>query len=164
MLSHTEMPTSLQAAEEAIKKHEDFLTTTEASEEKITGVVEAGRRLINDANANADKIQEKVDSVQDRSEPNVGDKKRKLCKDFLSFEMFEGYVFDFLLIFSRHHKNKEAANELLTKLKDNCELQHFLQDGQEVTAVFNQLVIINKQSKSINYLIYFSVAGNGIFR
>ena len=68
MLSHTEMPPSLQAAEEAIKKHEDFLTTTEASEEKITGVVEAGRRLINDSNANADKIQEKVDSIQERLE------------------------------------------------------------------------------------------------
>lgn len=66
MLSHTEMPTSLQGAEEAIKKHEDFLTTTEASEEKITGVVEAGRRLINDCNANSDKIQEKVDSIQER--------------------------------------------------------------------------------------------------
>lgn len=60
------MPTSLQGAEEAIKKHEDFLTTTEASEEKITGVVEAGRRLINDCNANSDKIQEKVDSIQER--------------------------------------------------------------------------------------------------
>ncbi|XP_037544037.1 spectrin family protein isoform X1 [Nematolebias whitei] len=106
VLSHTEMPTSLQAAEEAIKKHEDFLTTTEASEEKITGVVEAGRRLINDSNANADKIEEKVDSVQDR-----------------------------------HHKNKEAANELLTKLKDNCELQHFLQDGQELTLWINEKML-----------------------
>lgn len=66
MLSHTEMPTSLQGAEEAIKKYEDFLTTTEASEEKITGVVDAGRRLINDGNANSDKIQEKVDSIQER--------------------------------------------------------------------------------------------------
>uniref|UniRef100_A0A7N6BX62 Spectrin beta chain n=1 Tax=Anabas testudineus TaxID=64144 RepID=A0A7N6BX62_ANATE len=88
VLSHTEMPTTLQGAEEAIKKHEDFLTTTEASEEKIIGVVEAGRRLINDSNANSDKIQEKVDSIQER-----------------------------------HLKNKEAANELLTKLKDNRELQ-----------------------------------------
>lgn len=68
MLSHTEMPSTLQGAEEAIKKHEDFLTTTEASEEKITGVVEAGRRLINDCNANSDKIQEKVDSIQERLE------------------------------------------------------------------------------------------------
>lgn len=38
----------------------------------------------------------------------------------------------FFLIFCRHRKNKEAANELLSKLKDNRELQHFLQDGQEV--------------------------------
>uniref|UniRef100_A0A669E1R7 Spectrin beta chain n=1 Tax=Oreochromis niloticus TaxID=8128 RepID=A0A669E1R7_ORENI len=106
VLSHTEMPTSLQAAEEAIKKHEDFLTTTEASEEKITGVVEAGRRLINDSNANSDKIQEKVDSIQER-----------------------------------HLKNKEAANELLTKLKDNRELQHFLQDGQELTLWINEKML-----------------------
>uniref|UniRef100_A0A7N8XQE4 Spectrin beta chain n=1 Tax=Mastacembelus armatus TaxID=205130 RepID=A0A7N8XQE4_9TELE len=106
VLSHTEMPTSLQGAEEAIKKHEDFLTTTEASEEKITGVVEAGRRLINDSNANADKIQEKVDSIQER-----------------------------------HLKNKEAANELLTKLKDNRELQHFLQDGQELTLWINEKML-----------------------
>ncbi|XP_078121361.1 spectrin family protein isoform X4 [Sander vitreus] len=106
VLSHTEMPTSLQGAEEAIKKHEDFLTTTEASEEKITGVVEAGRRLINDCNANSDKIQEKVDSIQER-----------------------------------HVKNKEAANELLTKLKDNRELQHFLQDGQELTLWINEKML-----------------------
>uniref|UniRef100_A0A8C4DDI6 Spectrin beta chain n=1 Tax=Dicentrarchus labrax TaxID=13489 RepID=A0A8C4DDI6_DICLA len=106
VLSHTEMPTSLQGAEEAIKKHEDFLTTTEASEEKINGVVEAGRRLINDCNANSDKIQEKVDSIQER-----------------------------------HLKNKEAANELLTKLKDNRELQHFLQDGQELTLWINEKML-----------------------
>ncbi|XP_054482560.1 spectrin family protein isoform X1 [Anoplopoma fimbria] len=106
VLSHTEMPTSLQGAEGAIKKHEDFLTTTEASEEKITGVVEAGRRLINDSNANADKIQEKVDSIQER-----------------------------------HFKNKEAANELLAKLKDNRELQHFLQDGQELTLWINEKML-----------------------
>lgn len=82
MLSHTEMPASLQAAEEAIKKHEDFLTTTEASEDKITGVVEAGKRLINDANANSDKIQEKVDSIQERLEQK---KKEKLIFMYFFF-------------------------------------------------------------------------------
>nr|XP_040035676.1 spectrin family protein isoform X1 [Gasterosteus aculeatus aculeatus] len=106
VLSHTEMPTSLQGAEEAIKKHDDFLTTTEASEEKIIGVVEAGRRLIHDSNANSDKIEEKVDSIQER-----------------------------------HVKNKEAANELLAKLKDNRELQHFLQDGQELTLWINEKML-----------------------
>lgn len=66
MLSHTEMPSSLQGALEAIKKHEDFMTTMEASEEKINGVVEAGRHLVSDGNANSDKIQEKADSIQER--------------------------------------------------------------------------------------------------
>uniref|UniRef100_A0A667WQX5 Spectrin beta chain n=1 Tax=Myripristis murdjan TaxID=586833 RepID=A0A667WQX5_9TELE len=106
VLSHTEMPNSLQGAEEAIKKHEDFLTTTDASEEKITGVVEAGRRLINEGNANSDKIQEKADSIQER-----------------------------------HQRNKQAANELLAKLKDNRELQHFLQDGQELTLWINEKML-----------------------
>uniref|UniRef100_A0A6Q2Z877 Spectrin beta chain n=1 Tax=Esox lucius TaxID=8010 RepID=A0A6Q2Z877_ESOLU len=106
VLSHTEMPCSLQGAEEAIKKHEDFLTTMEASEEKILGVVEAGRRLVNDDNANSEKIQEKADSIQDR-----------------------------------HKKNKEAANELLSKLKDNRELQHFLQDGQELNLWINEKML-----------------------
>ena len=36
------------------------------------------------------------------------------------------------LLFVRHQKNKESSSELLAKLKDNRELQHFLQDGQEV--------------------------------
>uniref|UniRef100_A0A8C4ZXR7 Spectrin beta chain n=1 Tax=Gadus morhua TaxID=8049 RepID=A0A8C4ZXR7_GADMO len=106
VLSHTEMPSSLQGAEDAIKKHEDFLTTMEASEEKISGVVESGHRLITDGNATADKIQEKADSIQERWE-----------------------------------KNKQAANELLAKLKDNRELQHFLQDGQELKLWINEKML-----------------------
>ncbi|KAM9441073.1 spectrin family protein isoform 1-T2 [Clarias gariepinus] len=96
VLSHTEMPSSLEGALEAIKKHEDFMTTMEASEEKINGVVESGRRLVSEGNA--EKIQEKADSIEER-----------------------------------HQKNKQAANELLGKLKDNRELQRFLQDGQELS-------------------------------
>ncbi|KAG7464539.1 hypothetical protein MATL_G00166650 [Megalops atlanticus] len=106
VLSHTEMPSSLQGAEDAIKKHEDFLTTMEASEDKILGVVEAGRRLVEEHNANADKIQEKADSILER-----------------------------------HQKNKQAANELLAKLKDNRELQHFLQDGQELSLWINEKML-----------------------
>uniref|UniRef100_A0A671MRY4 Spectrin beta chain n=1 Tax=Sinocyclocheilus anshuiensis TaxID=1608454 RepID=A0A671MRY4_9TELE len=106
VLSHTEMPSSLQGAVEDIKKHEDFLTTMDANEEKINGVVESGRRLISDGNTYADKIQEKTDSIQER-----------------------------------HQKNKQAANELLAKLKDNRELQHFLQDGQELTLWINEKML-----------------------
>ncbi|MGH0144969.1 UNVERIFIED_CONTAM: hypothetical protein FKN15_004632 [Acipenser sinensis] len=44
VLSHTEMPSTLQGAEAAIKKHEDFLTTMDASEDKISGV--EGKALV----------------------------------------------------------------------------------------------------------------------
>ncbi|EPY88707.1 hypothetical protein CB1_000157013 [Camelus ferus] len=96
VLAHTEMPTTLEGAEAAIKKQEDFMTTMDANEEKINAVVETGRRLVSDGNINSDRIQEKVDSIDDR-----------------------------------HRKNREAASELLMRLKDNRDLQKFLQDCQE---------------------------------
>ncbi|XP_041920801.1 spectrin beta chain, non-erythrocytic 1 isoform X2 [Alosa sapidissima] len=98
VLAHTEMPTILEAAEGAIKKQEDFMTTMDANEEKINAVVETGRRLVSDGNTSADRIQEKVDSID-----------------------------------QRHKKNREAASGLLAKLKDNTDLQRFLQDCQELS-------------------------------
>lgn len=65
-MAHTEMPTTLEGAEAAIKKHEDVMTTMDANEEKINGVVEAGRRLASDGNINAEKIQERANSIDDR--------------------------------------------------------------------------------------------------
>uniref|UniRef100_A0A3Q2FLU7 Spectrin beta, non-erythrocytic 1 n=1 Tax=Cyprinodon variegatus TaxID=28743 RepID=A0A3Q2FLU7_CYPVA len=98
VLAHTEMPTTLEGAEAAIKKQEDFMTTMDANEEKINGVLEAGRRLASDGNINAERILEKVASIDDR-----------------------------------HKKNREAAVELLMRLKDNRDLQKFLQDCQELS-------------------------------
>lgn len=66
VLAHTEMPTTLEAAEASIKKQEDFMTTMDANEEKILGVVDAGRRLVADGNINSERIQEKVDSIDQR--------------------------------------------------------------------------------------------------
>lgn len=66
VLAHTEMPTTLEGAEAAIKKHEDFMTTVDANEDKINGVVEAGRRLASDGNINAERIQERVTSIDER--------------------------------------------------------------------------------------------------
>ncbi|XP_042189247.1 spectrin beta chain, non-erythrocytic 1 isoform X1 [Callorhinchus milii] len=98
VLAHTEMPTTLEAAEAAIKKQEDSMTTMDANEDKINGVVETGRRLVSDGNIYSDKIQEKVDSID-----------------------------------KRHRKNRDAASELLMRLKDNRDLQKFLQDCQELS-------------------------------
>ncbi|CAL8329545.1 unnamed protein product [Merluccius merluccius] len=98
VLAHTEMPSTLQGAEGAIKRQEDFMTTMDANEEKIVGVVEAGRRLASDGNINAERIQERVASIDER-----------------------------------HKRNREAAVDLLMKLKDNRDLQKFLQDCQELS-------------------------------
>ncbi|XP_074845612.1 spectrin beta chain, non-erythrocytic 1 isoform X1 [Carettochelys insculpta] len=106
VLAHTEMPTTLEGAEAAIKKQEDFMTTMDANEEKLNAVVETGRRLVSDENINSDKIQEKVDSIDDR-----------------------------------HRKNREAASELLMRLKDNRDLQKFLQDCQELSLWINEKML-----------------------
>ncbi|XP_069033280.1 spectrin beta chain, non-erythrocytic 1 isoform X1 [Embiotoca jacksoni] len=106
VLAHTEMPTTLEAAEAAIKKQEDFMTTMDANEEKISGVVDTGRRLVADGNINAERIQEKVDSID-----------------------------------QRHKKNRDAASSLLTRLKDNRDLQKFLQDCQELSLWINEKML-----------------------
>ncbi|XP_037620104.1 LOW QUALITY PROTEIN: spectrin beta chain, non-erythrocytic 1-like [Sebastes umbrosus] len=106
VLAHTEMPTTLEGAEAAIKKQEDFMTTMDANEDKINGVVEAGRRLASDGNINAERIQERVASIDDR-----------------------------------HKKNREAAVELLMRLKDNRDLQKFLQDCQELSLWINEKML-----------------------
>uniref|UniRef100_A0A3Q1H8B4 Spectrin beta chain n=1 Tax=Acanthochromis polyacanthus TaxID=80966 RepID=A0A3Q1H8B4_9TELE len=106
VLAHTEMPTTLESAEAAIKKQEDFMTTMDANEDKINGVVEAGRRLASDGNINAERIQERVASIDDR-----------------------------------HKKNREAAVELLMRLKDNRDLQKFLQDCQELSLWINEKML-----------------------
>ncbi|XP_028314612.1 spectrin beta chain, non-erythrocytic 1-like isoform X2 [Gouania willdenowi] len=98
VLAHTEMCSTLEAAQLAIRKQEDFMTTMEANEDKIVGVVEAGRRLANDGNINTERILERVASIDHRQK-----------------------------------KNREAAVELLMKLKDNRDLQQFLQDSQELS-------------------------------
>uniref|UniRef100_A0A671UFM2 Spectrin beta chain n=1 Tax=Sparus aurata TaxID=8175 RepID=A0A671UFM2_SPAAU len=106
ILAHTEMPTTLEGAEAAIKKQEDFMTTMDANEDKINSVVEAGRRLASDGNINSERIQERVTSIDDR-----------------------------------HKKNREAAVELLMRLKDNRDLQKFLQDCQELSLWINEKML-----------------------
>lgn len=44
----------------------------------------------------------------------------------------------------RHKKNREAAVELLMKLKDNRDLQKFLQDCQEVSDSFTKQLSISQ--------------------
>ncbi|XP_032497382.1 spectrin beta chain, non-erythrocytic 2 isoform X1 [Phocoena sinus] len=70
VLSHTEMPGTLQAADAAIKKLEDFMSTMDANGERIRGLLEAGRQLVSEGNIHAEKIQEKADSIERRHRKN----------------------------------------------------------------------------------------------
>ncbi|XP_059565927.1 spectrin beta chain, non-erythrocytic 2 isoform X1 [Myotis daubentonii] len=97
VLSHTEMPGTLQAADATIKKLEDFVSTMDANGERIRGLLEAGRQLVSEGNIHAEKIREKADSIE-----------------------------------RRHGKNQEAVQQLLGRLRDNREQQHFLQDCHEL--------------------------------
>lgn len=72
VLSHTEMPGTLQAADVAIKKLEDFMSTMDANGERIRGLLEAGRQLVSKGNIHAEKIQEKADSIEKRCDEDGG--------------------------------------------------------------------------------------------
>ncbi|KAG9481099.1 hypothetical protein GDO78_010379 [Eleutherodactylus coqui] len=70
-LAHTELPSTLQASRNRLKKHEDFLTTMANNEEKIAGTINNAVKLNEDMNIFADKALEKAGSLRDRYAVNV---------------------------------------------------------------------------------------------
>ncbi|XP_043930077.1 spectrin beta chain, erythrocytic-like isoform X2 [Protopterus annectens] len=105
-LAHTEQADTLEAAEAAIRKHDDFMATMEANKEKITGAIESGERLIDSKNIYSDKVKEKIISIDDRSQIN-----------------------------------NAKADVVAAQLKDNRDLQHFLQNCQELTFWINEKML-----------------------
>uniref|UniRef100_UPI00398F8911 spectrin beta chain, non-erythrocytic 1-like isoform X2 n=1 Tax=Pristiophorus japonicus TaxID=55135 RepID=UPI00398F8911 len=105
-LMHVKMPNTLEAAEGAIKKHEDFVTTMNANEGKIIGTINGGEKLINDGNNFKDKVVDKIKSIDER-----------------------------------YKKNKKQAKEVAAHQKDNRDLQHFLQNCQELTFWINEKML-----------------------
>lgn len=69
-LSKEKTPHTIEKAENVIKEHEAFITTLDANDEKINGVLNLGQTLIKDNNYNSDKIQQKVDSARERRDDN----------------------------------------------------------------------------------------------
>ncbi|XP_072314307.1 spectrin beta chain, erythrocytic isoform X2 [Eucyclogobius newberryi] len=105
-LAHIDKPDNLAGAEKALKKHEDFVSTMEANDDKIDWAVQAGQRLVDADNLYANKVQDKMDSLRDRQD-----------------------------------KNKRRAQEVSEKLKDNRDLQHFLQNTQDLTVWINEKML-----------------------
>ncbi|XP_045479704.1 spectrin beta chain isoform X5 [Harmonia axyridis] len=65
-LSKDEPPTTLEQAENLLKKHEAFLTTMEANDEKINTVVLFAKKLQDDGHFAADKIGKRADVIDER--------------------------------------------------------------------------------------------------
>ncbi|XP_066540760.1 spectrin beta chain, erythrocytic [Hoplias malabaricus] len=105
-LAHLDQPDTLDGAEKALKKHEDFVSTMDANEDKIVMTLEGGQRQVDSGNLYSPKVKEKMDSIQDRFE-----------------------------------KNRDKAKEVSGKLKDNRDLQHFLQNTQDLTLWINEKML-----------------------
>ena len=60
------MKNSVQQAENLIKRHEAFITTMDANDEKINAVLQFADRLIDENHFAADKIHKKAESINER--------------------------------------------------------------------------------------------------
>ncbi|XP_051502717.1 spectrin beta chain, non-erythrocytic 1-like isoform X2 [Myxocyprinus asiaticus] len=69
-LAHIDKHDTLDGAEKALKKHEDFVITMDANEEKIQSTLETGQRLVNSGNLYSGKVKDKMDSIKDRYTKN----------------------------------------------------------------------------------------------
>ncbi|KAG8449507.1 hypothetical protein GDO86_016232 [Hymenochirus boettgeri] len=105
-LAHTEVPKTLQASKDKLKKHEDFLTSMENNGEKIVATINEGRKLNKENNMFGDKALAKVSTLEDR-----------------------------------YAKNLSKANDVSILLKDNCDLQNFLENCEELNLWINDKML-----------------------
>jgi spectrin beta len=62
---------TLEVAENLIKQHEAFITTTDANDEKINAVLQFANRLIEDNHYAADKIHKKAENINERWDSSI---------------------------------------------------------------------------------------------
>merc|ERR1719166_422311 len=70
VLSKDESPSNLEQAETLTKKHEALLTTMDANDDKINGVLTFAERLIQEDHYAADKITKKMEEISERRNKN----------------------------------------------------------------------------------------------
>ncbi|VDL64268.1 unnamed protein product, partial [Nippostrongylus brasiliensis] len=89
-LTKDEVPTSLEQAENMLKRHQDFMTTMDANDEKIRAVGMFGDQLCQDGHYAADKIHKKARNIDERREANRERAQALLAKlkDALALQQF----------------------------------------------------------------------------
>ena len=70
LLSKDETPSNLEQAESLIKKHEALLTTMEANDDKVNGVLAFAQRLVSEQHFASEKIQKKAEDISERRNNN----------------------------------------------------------------------------------------------
>lgn len=60
----------MEQAENLLKRHQDFMTTMDANDDKIRGVVQYGDQLCGDGHYSADKIHKKARNIEERRAAN----------------------------------------------------------------------------------------------
>merc|ERR1719461_1034541 len=70
VLSKDESPSNLEQAETLMKKHEALLTTMDANDEKINGVLSFAERLLQEEHFAGDKISKKLEEISERRNKN----------------------------------------------------------------------------------------------
>ncbi|XP_062916024.1 spectrin beta chain, non-erythrocytic 4-like isoform X1 [Mobula hypostoma] len=109
-LAQLELPTTVAAAEAAIKKHRDFLVTLEINLQKINTVVEAGGHLAKGGNIYLDKIKDQMESVITRSQNNY-----KLAHEWL---VRLSDQWELLRFFQSCHELAEWINEKMLTVRN----------------------------------------------
>merc|ERR1711988_1317903 len=70
LLSKDETPSNLEQAESLIKKHEALLTTMEANDDKVNGVLQFAQRLVSEQHFASEKISKKAEDISERRNNN----------------------------------------------------------------------------------------------
>ncbi|CAH0560832.1 unnamed protein product [Brassicogethes aeneus] len=70
VLGKDETPTTLEQAENQLKRHEAFLATMEANDDKINGVIQFSQKLCDEGHFSADKIAKRADNIEERRAAN----------------------------------------------------------------------------------------------
>ncbi|CAI4222623.1 unnamed protein product [Auanema sp. JU1783] len=89
-MAKDEVPSSLEQAENVLKRFQDFMTTMDANDEKIRAVGMFGDQLCLDGHYAADKIHKKARNIEERREANRDKAKDMLAKlkDAQSLQQF----------------------------------------------------------------------------
>ncbi|KAG8143739.1 hypothetical protein E2320_000924 [Naja naja] len=70
-LAHTELPTTVEGVEKAIKKQKEFMTTMELQMQKTTVALKAGESLIRQGNLYSERVKDKMETLREKSGQNV---------------------------------------------------------------------------------------------